>query len=229
MNDIKLICFDLDDTLWPCMRTIHRAEDIYYQWLQQFKPAITEKYTATEIREKRRELRERTPSLAHDMSKLRIHSLYELADEFNDGSDWVMEAFDAFYQARQQVSFFEDVAPVLERLNPLYRIAAVTNGNADIYTTELAGFFDVAVSAAEAGIMKPDPAIFELLQQKTGVAAGSILHVGDHPCDDIEGASRAGIRNVWLNRQQTDWSSTAVEPDYIVENLYQLLEILGLD
>lgn len=229
MNNIKLICFDLDDTLWPCMPTIHYAEDIYYQWLKQFKPAITEKYSATDIREKRRELKERTPSLAHDMSKLRIHSLYELADEFNDDREWVMQAFDAFYQARQQVIFFEDVAPVLEKLKPLFQIAAVTNGNADIYTTELAAYFDVAVSAAEAGILKPDPAIFQLLQQKTGVEACSILHVGDHPRDDIEGASRAGIRNVWLDRQETGWSSTVVEPDYIAANLYQLLDILGLD
>jgi len=228
MNNIKLICFDLDDTLWPCMPTIHYAEDVYYQWLKTSKPAVTEKYSATDIRDKRRDLKQRTPSLAHDMSKLRIHSLYELADEFNDDKDWVIDAFDAFYQARQQVNFFEDVAPVLEKLKPLYQIAAVTNGNADIYTTELADFFDVAVSAAEAGKSKPDPAVFQLLQQKTGVEAGSILHVGDHPCDDIEGANRAGIRSVWLDRQQIGWSSTVVEPDYIAENLYQLLEILAL-
>ena len=229
MNNYKLICFDLDDTLWPCMPTIHYAEDIYYQWLQQYKPAITKKYSATDILEKRRNLRERTPSLVHDISKLRIQSLYELADEFNDDRAWVMDAFNTFYQARQQVNFFDDVAPVLEKLKPVFQIAAVTNGNADIYTTELADFFDVAVSAAEAGKSKPDPAVFQLLQQKTGVAADSILHVGDHPCDDIEGASRAGIRNVWLDRQQSGWSSTSVEPDYIAENLYQLLDILGLE
>jgi len=229
MNNIKLICFDLDDTLWPCMPTIHYAEDIYYQWLKQFKPAITDKYSPTALREKRRLLRDRTPTLGHDMSKLRIHSLYELADEFNDDKDWVMGAFEAFYQARQQVSFFEDVEPVLKKIKPHYQIAAATNGNADIYSTKLAGYFDVSVSAAEAGHSKPDPAMFTLLQQKTGFDADEILHVGDHPHDDIEGARRAGVPHIWLDRQITGWPLDKPEPANTARSLYDLLQILDID
>lgn len=229
MNEIKLVCFDLDDTLWPCKPTIQFAEDVYYQWLKNNKPDITNAYTSTALREKRHLLRQRSPAIAHDMSKLRIHSLYELAEEFNDNNDWVEDAFDAFYQARQQVKFFDDVAPVLEKLRPHFKIAAITNGNADIYSTELADYFDVAVSAAEAGISKPDPSIFKLLLSKTSLPAEALLHVGDHPVDDIEGAYRAGIKNVWLDRQAAGWSSTALQPDHTAQNLYQLLDILGLE
>lgn len=229
MNNIKLICFDLDDTLWPCRPTIHKAEAVYYQWLQDNKPVITDAYSPDQLREKRKQLRERIPELAHDMSKLRIHSLYELADEFGDGRDWINEAFDAFYQARQQVSFYDDVTPVLTKLKSHYQLATATNGNADISVTELASYFDFSVSASEAGLLKPDPAMFELLQQKSQLTAEAILHVGDHALDDIEGARRAGITNIWLDRNQQGWSHHHPEPDYIVTDLYQILDLLGLD
>lgn len=229
MNQIKLICFDLDDTLWPCMPTIQYAENVYYQWLNIHKPKITALYTPDELRLKRKALQERTPDLGHDMSKLRIHSLYELADEFGYGHDWVDDAFEAFYQARQKIQFYDDVAPVLEKLKRHYQIAAATNGNADIYLTELAGLFDHAVSAIEAGVSKPDPAMFELLQQRSGLPAEAILHVGDHPVDDIEGARRAGIRHIWMDRQQQDWTHPADAPQHIARDMYQVLKLLGLD
>ncbi len=47
-SQVRIIAFDLDDTLWPCMPTINRAEDILYQWLARFYPRITEGYDAEE-------------------------------------------------------------------------------------------------------------------------------------------------------------------------------------
>jgi len=229
MNKIKLVCFDLDDTLWPCTPTILHAENVYYQWLKNNRPRITDAYSPDDILNKRRHLRERTPELKHDISELRIQSLHELAEEFDYSTDWIETAFEAFYLARQQVSFYDDVAPVLEKLRPYYQIAAVTNGNADIYMTELGNYFDYAVSAAEAGISKPDPAVFELLQKVSGVTADAIVHVGDHQIDDIEGASRAGIRNVWLNRHADSWSNKQVRPDHTVRSLFDILSHLGLE
>lgn len=228
MKNIKLVCFDLDDTLWPCMPTIYHAEDVYYQWLKTNRSRITDTYSLDQLREKRRLLRERTPELVHDISALRIHSLHELAEELDYSKEWIEDAFDAFYQARQQVNFFDDVAPVLEKLKPNYQIAAVTNGNADIYTTELSGYFDYAVSAADAGISKPDPAIFELLQKISGIPASAIVHVGDHQTDDIEGAKRAGIQNIWLNRHNEDWSKQEIEPDHTIQTLYEILPYFEL-
>jgi len=49
----KLICFDLDDTLWPCMPTIELAEQTLYNWLAKNKPEITQKYNIEQLRIKR--------------------------------------------------------------------------------------------------------------------------------------------------------------------------------
>lgn len=222
-GDLKLICFDLDDTLWPCMPVIRHADDAIYNWLAQHKPQITNAYTQSQLREKRLALAASLPEQAHDLSVMRKLSLAELAAEFSDESDWINEAFEVFYLARQQVSFFDDVAPVLEQLRQDYQLAAVSNGNANIFLTPMAGYFDFAVSAAEAGAAKPEPAMFSQLQQKSGLRAEQMVHVGDHPVHDIEGAANAGIRSIWLNRERQAWSHPRLTPDYIIENLYELL------
>ncbi len=56
----------------------------------------------------------------------------------------------------------------------------------------LAHLFDVVVSAAEAGVQKPDPRIFELALERLGVEPGRTLHVGDDDADRA-GAQAAGL------------------------------------
>ena len=51
---------------------------------------------------------------------------------------------------------------------------------------------DVAVSCAEAGAAKPDPAIFGIALERLGVEPGRALHVGD-TAEDEEGARAAGL------------------------------------
>ncbi len=53
-------------------------------------------------------------------------------------------------------------------------------------------WFDAVVSAAEAGVQKPDPRIFEVVLERLGVKASRALHVGDDDVDE-EGARAAGL------------------------------------
>jgi len=64
----------------------------------------------------------------------------------------------------------------------------------------LAGLIDGAVSSAEAGARKPDPAIFDSALALAGCAAGEALHVGDTAEEDVEAARAAGIRVLLLDR-----------------------------
>ena len=43
---IKLITFDLDDTLWPVDDVIARAEVVYHNFLRQQEPALFTKLSA---------------------------------------------------------------------------------------------------------------------------------------------------------------------------------------
>jgi len=228
MNTFKLVCFDLDDTLWPCMPTILRAEKSLYNWLEKHRPEVTQIYSVDELRSKRLTLASNQPELKHNLTELRKASFKELSSEFNYDTQWVDEAFNVFYEARQQISFYDDVASTLLKLKKQYQLAAMTNGNADIYRTSLGHLFDYSISAEEVGSAKPDSDMFEALLAQSDRSADEILYIGDHPIHDIEGAHNMGIVNVWLNRHGDEWSHQDVTPDHMIQSLHELVEYLGL-
>ncbi len=222
----KLICFDLDDTLWPCMPTIQGAEQAIYDWMAQHQPLITEHYSIEQLRDKRKLLMQSQPELFNDLSEARRVHLRELADEFESGYQWIETAFNVFYEARQQVQLFEDVTPVLEQLKQHYILAALTNGNAHIDKTGLSDYFDFQVSASDVQAAKPDPAMFLHAMQQAQVSPQHTLHVGDHPVHDIQGARNAGIEAVWLKRFDHPWELAEAEPSLQFDDLYQLQQWL---
>lgn len=63
----------------------------------------------------------------------------------------------------------------------------------------IADYVDVFVSSEEAGVEKPDAAIFEMVIRKLGIAPDEALYVGDSYEKDVIGAGNAGMRPVWFN------------------------------
>lgn len=60
-------------------------------------------------------------------------------------------------------------------------------------------FIDALVVSEEAGVSKPDPAIFAIALARVGCAPGDAVMVGDSWPADIAGARAAGIRAIWFN------------------------------
>ena len=50
------------------------------------------------------------------------------------------------------------------------------------------------VISSEVGWRKPARAFFAAVVGAAGVAPGEVLHVGDDPVNDVEGARRAGLK-----------------------------------
>ncbi|HEU4975379.1 MAG TPA: HAD-IA family hydrolase [Baekduia sp.] len=84
------------------------------------------------------------------------------------------------------------------------RLVVVSNWDVSLHealaATGLAGLVDGAISSAEAGAAKPDPAIFARALALAGVPAADALHVGDSPEADVAGARAAGIRALLVVR-----------------------------
>jgi putative hydrolase of the HAD superfamily len=73
-------------------------------------------------------------------------------------------------------------------------------------------YFDLILDSTVEGIMKPDPRIFHLALEKTGVEKEKALHVGDLWGSDILGAHNAGMWAIWLKKpflQPPDLPGTA--------------------
>ena len=116
--------------------------------------------------------------------------------------------------------------PTLEILANRYRLAVITNGNADVRRLGLADYFQFALCAEELGVGKPDPHPFEEALKRAGVAAERAVHIGDHPSDDIHGARNAGMRAIWFNPQGKPWEGET-DPDAEIRSLAELPALLG--
>jgi HAD superfamily hydrolase (TIGR01549 family) len=223
---IKVLSFDLDDTLWPCLPTILKAEQTLYRWLSDHVPEVTQKYSMQQLRDKRRMLLDATPELSHNLTKLRLHSFERLADELGIRNDWIESAFETFYEARQHVTLFDDVQPVLDNLCDRYSLVSLTNGNANTIKTGVDHWFDFSLNSEMIGKMKSEPDIYQQVQKLTNVQACQMVHIGDDPVNDISGAKSAGALAIWLNRDNKPWNLDSCEPDATIASLYELPALL---
>ena len=223
----KVISLDLDDTLWDAAPTLSRAEQCVYDWLGANYPELAQRCSIETMREHRRRLADAEPHLRHDLSILRRTSLARLALDAGHPEEVADAAMAVFLEARNEVTFYPEVVPVLERLRREFRLVALSNGNADVRRTGLGHLFDHAFSPAHVGTAKPDPAMFQAVMSATGVTAADIVHVGDEPGTDILGAQRAGVRAVWVNRSGCQWPGEVCPPDAEIATLADLPAVLG--
>ncbi len=226
--EISVVAFDLDDTLWPCLPTIRRAEEILYQWLERHYPRITAAHEPTQMVELRHQFSRRDPRYAIDMTALRREFLRDLGERHDyDGDEVAARGFDVFFGARQQVEFYADVLPCLERLQRRYRLGAISNGNASIEHVGLGHLIEHAVSASDVQIAKPDPGIYHHLAERFAAAPAHIVYVGDHPEYDVHGSREAGLRAIWINRGGLSWPGDLPAPEYEVGDLRELEALLS--
>lgn len=225
-SGVRLLTFDLDDTLWPCFPTILAAEQEVHAWLAGRAPQLARAHDIDSLRAHRLQVAEENPHLAHDLTAIRVHSYRQLAMRHGVPEDVAHEANAIFRQARNRVKPYEDVAGVLRSLAGHYLLVAVSNGNAQLEETPLAGYFHFAFMAEEVGAAKPDPALFQAASEATGIPLHEAAHVGDDPVRDVEAARKAGLRSVWMNRDEAEWPGSLPAPDLQVHDLRALRDVL---
>lgn len=218
---IKAVLFDLDDTLWPIVPVIQRAEKVLYAWLQEHAPALPRRYSVTDLRQRRLALMATHPRYQFDLAALRRAGLEEAFAETGEDPELIDLAMEIFNAERNRVECFDDVLPALDRLGRQYRLGAVTNGASDLAAIGMAKHFDTAIAAHAFGSAKPDPAIFHAGCQALGVLPAEAIYVGDDPLLDVEGAQRAGLRAVWINRSERVLPEH-VAPDAVCASLEEL-------
>ena len=203
MGTLRLVCFDLDNTLWHVEPVLVRAERETWDWLVERRPDLAICFDAAWVREKRAALLRARPDYVHDLTSLRRdamrHMLLAAGCDDATAARTAADAMDVFLHLRNQVALFPGVLEALERAHRRYTLAALSNGNADLKRIGAGRLFDVVLSAESVGRAKPDPAMFHRALAEAGVAASEAAHVGDHPEHDVHAARRAGLHAVWAN------------------------------
>ena len=225
--DIKAITFDLDDTLWPLMPVILKAEKDTNKWLIEHYPGVENLLKSDEVKEIRDSLISQESKLVYQLSKLRELTLVELAIRSGytkeESEKMARESFKIFYAGRNDVILYEGVEEVLESLKQKYVLGVITNGNADTKKIGIDHYFDFNISASDINAGKPEPIIFEEALRQSGFRAEEICHVGDHPVNDVEGSNNFGMKSIWFNEKGLDWPLEA-KTDYVEVRSWAELE-----
>lgn len=200
-ENIRLISFDLDDTLWPTRPVILAAEQQLYGWLARHAPAIPRSLSIHAMRQQRLGWMKTHPDVAHDLTLVRLKTLENLMHEYGYPQSLAEQGLRVFRRARNQVTPWDDVLPVLQHLRRNYTLVSLTNGNAQIAHTPLRDCFHLCLSAEDAGAAKPDPAMFQQVSRWSGLSFEQMLHVGDDWERDVLPAARLGMASAWVQRQ----------------------------
>jgi len=100
---------------------------------------------------------------------------------------------------------YPDAAPALRALRGLgLRLVVASNWDVSLHDalalTGLAPLLDGAVASAEVGSAKPASEVFERALALAGAGPQDAWHVGDSLAEDVEGARRAGLEPVLIDR-----------------------------
>ena len=115
---------------------------------------------------------------------------------------------------------FERMDPqVIEMLSALRqtgcRIGLISNCSHDEIAawdaSELPAQVDAPVFSCVEGLIKPDPAIYQLTCDRLEVDTGAAVFVGDGGSDELRGADAAGLKPVWATWYIEKWPWNWVE------------------
>ena len=106
-----------------------------------------------------------------------------------------------------------------------YQLAIVSNGGHDTRLNTIRGlgietYFDEIISSGLVGFNKPQPEIFQITAERLGVRPAQCLYIGDHPVNDVQGATEAGMHALWMQGFHAD-------AEHIQYKIQQLPEIFA--
>ncbi|AMR26268.1 hypothetical protein A0257_03600 [Hymenobacter psoromatis] len=204
---VTTILFDLDDTLFDHMATARAA----LAATAASRPAL-QQVPLEELYQRYSELLEELHPLvmtgqlpylaARQLRFQRLLAPYEPTLSAAAVTQVAEQHYGHYQRLRQPVA---GALALLQRLKPTHKIGIVTNNRTAEQEEKLRhlgmrGLVDALITSEGVGVLKPDPAIYEVALRRLGATAAETVMVGDNWQADVLGALAVGIRPVWLNR-----------------------------
>lgn len=227
LSNVQAISFDLDDTLWDCAPVIAYAENALFEWHTLTTPAITQVHSPSTLQEYRKDFRKKNPQLEGCVTAMRLAGLESLLHAFGYPKSLAQEGFTIFYNARSQVDLYPGVEEMLQVLSSAFRLAAITNGNADLQSIGISRYFERVYAANLQLPEKPAPDMFNLCLAEMDISPGDLIHIGDNPVTDIFGANAAGVQTLWFNQYNDEWPGHLDAPDYVANSLSDVVALFN--
>ena len=121
-------------------------------------------------------------------------------------------------------------AQVLRALSQKYQLGILANqppGTVQrLDAWKIEQYFDLILASAEEGLMKPDPAFFELALQRADCSPQDAVMVGDRLDNDMLPAKKCGMKTIWVRQGFAKSRPLSDLPDCTVDTLQELLQFL---
>ncbi len=155
-----------------------------------------------------------------------VRRIFEPAGPFPLFEDYFDELF-AYFARSDSWVLYDDARATLDTLKRRGLILVMIS-NFDSRVLKIirglgvADYFDSVFISSSAGFAKPEAGIFHLALERHGITPDEAIHVGDSPETDVEGALRAGVRPVLLDRDGNTRHDGAVR----IDGLHELMSLL---
>lgn len=133
-----------------------------------------------------------------------VHNVFYRVGMFERFDDFFERVFHVFEEP-ESWQLFPETAQTLAALKAQgVELGIISNFDSRLFSVirglGLENMFDTVTISSLAQASKPAPRIFQLALDKHAVDPEEALHIGDSLRDDVEGARRAGLHAVLLNR-----------------------------
>ncbi len=134
-----------------------------------------------------------------------VHNVFYRVGMFERFDDFFERVFQVFEDPKSW-KLFPDTLPALTKLQEQgIELGIISNFDSRLFAVMrglgIAQSFDTVTISSLAHAAKPSPKIFQQALEKHAVDPEEAMHVGDSLSDDVEGATKAGLQAVLLDRQ----------------------------
>ncbi len=131
--------------------------------------------------------------------------------------------------SRKRLQLYPDVKRVMDELQPHYRLALISDAQScyalpEIKAVGLDRCFDPIIISAVYGFRKPDTRLFAKSLDILKLTPPEVVYVGNDMYRDIYGASRLGIKTIFVDSNQGTKSYENVTPDHIAPRFEDILK-----
>ncbi|CYU13178.1 HAD family hydrolase [Streptococcus suis] len=228
---MKALIFDVDDTLYDQIQPFERALERHIEVAREqiellylsFRRYADEVFEATAIGKM---------SLKDSHIYRMKHALEDFGYQVSDATALAIQIDYDYFQGQIELS---PVFPEIFSWCQAQGIAMgiITNGPyrhqlRKIRTMGLVNWFELehVLISGQVGITKPNPAIFQLMEERLGMSGEDICYLGDSFENDVVGAKAANWKAIWFNHRKRVEPIAPYQADKVVTDWDELVEVI---